>query len=274
MTVAEHRGYRLRYGCRTAELPAALAERFRPAELDDETRAFIDRAGSSRHGRVLGLLHRALRGSLSDFDVNGILGMYPMHLLGSAGWRRLLGDAARGSLLDVGAGSGDVTITLAPAFDRITTTETSRAMAWRLRRRGLACVRCDLARDPLPAGPFDVVSCLNVLDRTARPRTLLHRLGEVLAPGGALVLALPLPYDPLVYDGGATVPPEEPLAIEGGSWEAALTRLVERELRPNGWQVSAFSRAPYLSGGDARRSLYLLDDAVLVCRWRDAAKAL
>jgi hypothetical protein len=72
---------------------------------------------------------------LSDYDANALLDFYAMHLLSTAQWHALLGPHAHGRLLDVGAGSGDVTASLAPLFDAVTTTEASRGMARRLRVR-------------------------------------------------------------------------------------------------------------------------------------------
>ena len=58
-------------------------------------------------------------------------------------------------------------------------------MATRLRERGFACVQT-----PLPATGFtyDLVTCLNVLDRTERPLSLLRRLRELLTPSGVLLV--------------------------------------------------------------------------------------
>lgn len=253
------------YGCDAGRLPRALADRFVESRRDEHTERFVERALSARHGRFVWTLHAALRPFLSDFDVNGLLGTYPMFLLGEDGWRRLLDPVPGARLLDVGAGNGDVTALLAPLFGEVTTSETSFAMTRRLRARGYRCLRRDLALGELPAERFDVISCLNVIDRSARPRTLLERLTTLVAPGGRLVLATPLPFDPFVYDAGRSLPPEERLEIASERWEEALTELSEHELRRLGLEVVAFTRAPYLSGGDRHRPLYVLDDAVVVC---------
>jgi SAM-dependent methyltransferase len=262
----EYRGHLFEYECDLGRLPARLAERFHRAELSSETRAFVDRAIGNRHGRFVAALHSMLRGMASDFDVNGLLGTYPMFLGGRRLFEELLAPGPGARLLDVGAGNGDVTAELAPLFAEIDTTETSWAMARRLRQRGYRCERRDLAADPPAAGSFAVVSCLNVLDRSARPRSLLGHARDLLAPEGRLVIATPLPYSPFVYEGGRTVPPLEKLAIGAERWEDALAELCTRELEPLGLAVEAFTRCPYLSGGDPHRSLYVLDDAIVVCR--------
>jgi hypothetical protein len=86
-----------------------------------------------------------------------------------------------------------------------------------------------------------------------------------------LLLSLALPYDAFVYRGGTTLAPDEPLSCTSPCWERAVAELVGRELEPRGLYVQAWTRTPYLSGGDAKRSLYVLDDVLLACR-RDPAK--
>lgn len=268
-TAVSYAGAELHYACDGARLPAELRERFVPLELDDETRAFIDAAAASRHGRALALAHRLLGAFMSDFDVNGLLGTYPLFLLSAAQWRGLLGTGPVARYLDVGAGCGDVTARVAELASEVVTSETSWAMARRLERRGFACLRADLAEIE-PRERFDLVTCLNVIDRSARPRTLLARLARALTPDGRLVVATPLPYAPFVYAGGTTRAPAERLPLDAGDWEAGVAELAERVLGPLGLEVLALTRAPYISGGDPGRPLYVLDDAVVVCRKQPA----
>ncbi|MCC6663194.1 MAG: methyltransferase domain-containing protein [Polyangiaceae bacterium] len=254
----------LRYDCDRARLSPGLAARFVELEPDDETRAFVQAAADGRHGRLLSWVHSTLGAFLSDFDVNGLLGTYPLFLLSQAQWSALLGPERRARLLDVGAGAGEVTARIAGLAQQVVTSETSRMMARRLRQRGFECRRTDFADGP-PADRFDLVTCLNVVDRSDRPRTLLRNLRAGLAPGGRLVIATPLPFRPFVYAGGTTREPRERLPIDAEPWESALAQLVERVLCPLGLEVIALCRAPYLSGGDPGRELYVLDDAVVVC---------
>ena len=48
---------------------------------------------------------------------------------------------------------------------------------------------------------YDVVSCLNVLDRCSRPLSLLRQMADKLDSGGLLVLALVFPFEPFVENG-------------------------------------------------------------------------
>lgn len=252
------------HSCDLKALPSALAERF--VHLSPGSDASLDALRARRHGFWKTRLHSVARYFMSDFDVNGLLGMYAMHLLSTSQWQELLGPPGQERLLDVGAGSGDVTATLAPLFGTVATTETSWPMARRLRRRGYLCFRVDVAEVGVPDEPWDAISCLNVLDRCAAPLPLLRRLGQALAPNGRLVLSMPLPYAPIVYDAGFTREPSEPLPLPAaGSWEAGVAALAEDALAPAGLRVQRFARAPYVSAGDAYEPLYVLDDVVLVC---------
>lgn len=256
----------LRYDADVAALSPLLRDRFVPLARDAATDAFLERASTGRHSWWKTQLHRLLRQFMSDFDANGLLDMYPLFVASSEHWRALLGHTPVPRLLDVGAGSGGVTRTLQPLAERIVTTELSRHMAERLRRTGFECHELDLAERDLPGPPFELITCLNVLDRTGRPRRLLERLRGLLAPGGRLVIALVLPYEPFFYSGPNTIDPLERLACGDRQWEAAVSSLVERELQPLGLELSSVSRAPYLSFGDTDRGLYHLDDAILVLR--------
>lgn len=257
----------LRYRCDRGALPAHLRGSFVELFEDDETLAFIARAERERVGAARGFAHALLRHFLSDFDVNGLLDTYPLHLLGRAQAARLLGPAAQGRLLDVGAGAGDVTAHLAPLFDDVVAVETSFAMARRLRRRGFVGLRRDLVREPVPEGPWHTIALLNVLDRCPRPRSLLARLVEALG-SGTLLVSMPLPYRPHYYSGGATRDPLEPLDVKGPTWEASAGSLVDHVLVPAGLEPVRLARVPYLSGGDEGRALYVLDAVVVALRRR------
>lgn len=195
--------------------------------------------------------------------------MYPMYLLGTPGWSVLLEGNAGGTLLDVGAGDGGLTRQLAPLFSRITTTESSWAMARRLRNQGYECLARDVGETPVEA-QYDCVSCLNVIDRTPYPLRLLRALGTACRPNGSLVVATPLPLRAFYYRGPRTLTPPERLHAPGPTWERAALQLVSAvgEILP-GFELERWSQVPYLSWGDSEQRLYTLDDWVGVWRRRD-----
>ncbi len=263
----------LDYGICRDSLPPGLAARFSASELDQATRDFCSRLRAERASRAKTHGYHLLTTFVSSYDAQAWLGMYPMFLFGAERASTLLGSQRGESLLDVGAGSGDVTLILAPLFRRTLALETSRGMVTRLRQRGLAARRCNLVCDPAPEGRFDTIALLNVLDRTAQPRTLLGACRRVMRDGSCLLLSVPLPFRPHADPGGRTVPPAETLDVAGRSWERQLVSLVERELRPLGFDVLRWTRLPYLSAGDAHQLVYVLDSAVLVCQLRTDAPA-
>jgi SAM-dependent methyltransferase len=266
----------LRYDCAREALPLELAARFVQFEHGTAARAFVAQALSAPHGRLATLGFRALRRFVSDYDAYGLLHMYPMHLLDTAQFARMLGwtggvhNAPRGRLLDAGAGDGGVTAHAAPLFTEVAVTEASSVLRRRLRARGFRVLDCDLSRSPLPSGErFDAVLLLNVLDRCAYPRSLLRHARAALAPEGVLLVSVPLPLAPHVQAGGSTVDPEEPLPPPATSWELGAAELARDVLAKAGLRVLRLSRAPYLSRGDAQKGLYVLDAALFACAAED-----
>jgi len=256
----------------------SYAPQFHELAVDDAWQADVAALSRARHGRLRTYAQRLARLYLSDFDANALTGMYRMQLLPERAWRLMLEGHTGGRLLDVGAGSGDVTAALAPCFDDVEVTEVSRGMARRLNKRGLRCHQLDLGEAPLEGGAFDAVSLLNVLDRCQRPRRLLEHCLLALKPGGVFIVALALPYRPFYFDGPATPDPLERLECDAGTqpggpaavtaavakWEDGARRFIERDLLPLGLSLERFARAPYLSAGDTQRPLYELDDVVVV----------
>lgn len=251
-----------------ARLPSDLASAFLELPPDPERERWLATIGATPHGALATALHRALRRVASDYDVDAWLGMHSMFLAGTATWRALLGaERVGGALLDVGAGRGDVTATLAPLFDAVVTTETSAPMIRRLRARGFEAHRIDLAERALaPERTFRAASLLHVLDRCARPRSLLDATVARTERGGLVIVACPLPARPHVDVGGHTVDPDEPLPIDGERFEDALASLTASLLAPAGLEVERWTRTTYLARGDRDAPLHALDDAIVIAR--------
>jgi len=118
-------------------------------------------------------------------------------------------------LLDVGAGDGQVTAELAPLFGEVLATEVSLPCVRAIRKHGIACERtADLST--LGSRHFDVVACLNVLDRCSHPLDLLADLRRLTEPrSGRVLLAVVLPFSPWVECGGMgrRKRPEQHLAV-------------------------------------------------------------
>jgi SAM-dependent methyltransferase len=262
-----HRGLSFHYGVDRAALAPKLVDAFVELSCDDETRAWIDAAFTHPNGKARLFVRELALRVMSDYDANALFDTHDMRVLGPAQWAELLGARRGGRLLDVGAGDGRVTATLADRFDEVVATETAHRMAERLRERGFACHEVDLVASPLPDDrAFDVVSLLNVIDRTPRPYTLLERARDLARPDGRVIVAVPLPISAHVHAGAKTVDADERLPSIPRTWEPAANALAELCFDPLGLRVEALTRAPYLCRGAAERPVVQLDDAVFVLR--------
>ena len=98
--------------------------------------------------------------------------------------------------LDYGAGTGLLTLALAPRVRHILAVDSSPGMLdvlqHKIRAAGLPHVetlRADFTQDPLPPGPFDLVASAMTLHHVADVDRLLRQFFALLAPGGHLALA-------------------------------------------------------------------------------------
>jgi SAM-dependent methyltransferase len=240
-----------------------LGPSFRALAPDASTMAWL--ATHVRpHGALRTWLVEQLASFVSVYDAHGLTGSYPMHLLSTAHFRELVGEG-HARLLDVGAGAGYVTAEAAPLFREVVCTETSRPLARRLARRGYRVIAPDL-ETAQEHGPFDVIQCLNVLDRTHAPRSLLASLRALASADTRLLVALPLPVSAHVPLAGSSATPHERLPARARSWEAAALELTRELFVPAGFAVERLARVPYYSRGDRHAPLYVLDDALWLLR--------
>jgi SAM-dependent methyltransferase len=228
-----------------------------------------------------------------QYDAQAILDSPSVHLLSAEQWQKLLSSGTlcqQQSVLDVGAGSGHITKMLTPIFGQhVYATEISSWLTWRLKRNGIQAVENKSAEPPSPAHleaaglppRYGTVLALNILDRVSSSEKFLDALISLLHPGGRLIIALPLPYFAMPWEGNSE--PRQAwaechaLPLEhcdehhaGSNWEAAA-RAVGAALERAGLQVQRVVRAPYLCQGWRRggeqEGLFILDDAVFVCYW-------
>lgn len=153
--------------------------------------------------------------------------------------------APEDEVLEVGAGTGHYTVTLARRCARVTALDAAPEMVGYLRRRvareGLDNVEAGIARLPDavgPSGPFDGVVCLGVLGYVGDLEAGLRALAGRLRAGGWMLVSLP------------------PLTLEGGVH--ALVELLGRRrvtLRSPAAAVAAARRAGLSVGAEARAGL-------------------
>nr|CAD7198015.1 unnamed protein product [Timema douglasi] len=188
-----------------------------------------------------------------------------MFVFSGEGCRLLLGVAADwcgATLLDLGAGDGRTTVVMAPYFAEVFVTEVSAPMRSILAKRGFRLLEADTWTTS--GHKFDVISCLNLLDRCDRPLSLLQDLRAALKPGGKVLVALVLPFNPYVEIGWEGHRPSEWLPIQGDNFEQQVTSVMADVFEPAGFAVERWARVPYLCEGDLNQAFYWLDDAVFV----------
>nr|ACO10665.1 Methyltransferase-like protein 9 precursor [Caligus rogercresseyi] len=233
--------------------------------FDEETEGFVQAAVEKSDRFWLQVYHNLAIPLLKLFytqtDVNGFLRRGSMFVLSLEQARRLLppGETTYKSLLDLGAGDGEVTLRLKPLFSQLYATETSSMMRSLLSSKGFKLLEVDSWDS---SGPFDAISCFNLLDRASSPLSIIRSIKKALGPNGVLLLALVYPFRPYV-EFGASREPLQRLNISTESFAshvASIVKLFDSE----GFKLRTYSRVPYLCEGDLHRSLYSLDDSIFV----------
>ncbi|GLH02224.1 methyltransferase-like protein 9 [Gryllus bimaculatus] len=257
------------YFCDLTGLHGDIALLFLPLNMDEETHVFLNKAITKSEWVLTQIWHSVARVLLSWFlsqtSINGLLGRGSMFVFSRGQFLRLLAtnsDWRRESLLDLGAGDGATTEIIAPLFKRVFTTEVSPPMRWTLQRKGFSILHAEEWKKS--EMQYDVITCLNLLDRCDHPWSLLRSLRAALAPNGRLVVALVLPFQPYVEIGRVDHQPSERLPIQGSTFEEQAQSAIEDVFVPAGFIVLCWTRLPYLCEGDLNQAYYWLDDAVFV----------
>jgi 2-polyprenyl-3-methyl-5-hydroxy-6-metoxy-1,4-benzoquinol methylase len=164
------------------------------------------------------------------------------------------------SLLDIGAGCGNVTIKFSNMFQNVFVTENSPTMRQRLLSKEFVVLEVE----NWTSRTYDVISCLNVLDRCHEPMKLLRDIYCCLSQaGGTALIALVLPYHGSVEEGQAWQAQRDPLPIKGESFEEQLSSFVIDVLEPLGFELNLVTKVPYLCTGDLHAKYYSLSDCLL-----------
>ncbi|XP_078364602.1 protein-L-histidine N-pros-methyltransferase-like isoform X2 [Oculina patagonica] len=260
------------YKCVNTSLSEELQSKFVESTLDEETEAFLDNCHQKADAVFSQIGHLLFKGFFGFFmsatTANGILDRGSMFVFSNAQFQRLMSvdeSWKTGTLLDLGAGDGKVTSVIKHHFHEVYVTEQSPSMRWRLSGRGFKLL--DESEWMNVDFKFDVISCLNLLDRCDKPLTLLSDIKRTLHPvTGRLIVAVVLPFKPCVESGTKMVQPSEFISLNGSSWEEQVNSLVKDVFEPCGFTVELFTRIPYLCEGDLYKDFYVLDDALFVLK--------
>ncbi|XP_037972278.2 protein-L-histidine N-pros-methyltransferase isoform X1 [Plutella xylostella] len=253
------------YQVNSSLLTVELKEKFVQLGPDEETKEFLSASidkSSWVWTQIWYLLAKAvLRRFWSVTDINGWLGRGSMFVLSSAQATRLLPSAPSGRLVDVGAGDGEVSRRFAHLYEEKYATEISACMRKVLVGKGYTILDTSTWWQ---SQRFGCVAMLNLLDRCSEPRAMLRQARAALDPAGVLLLALVLPYKPYV-EVTPNHKPNELLPIEGSTFEEQVVSFVQF-METLGFELSSWTRAPYLCEGDFAQAYYWLDDSVYVFR--------
>lgn len=254
---------------------------------------------------------------MANTSINGLLKRGSMFVFSMQQFKALIdfeatyGNVKLNSLLDLGAGDGEVTIKMAPFFQTVYATEMSYTMQWRLQQKGFKVLdvnnwnKIELdarAQESQSINiektnkylKFDVISCLNLLDRCETPITLLKSIKEALVPNGLLVVALVLPFKSF-YEYNRDNRPVEDLfdvrysaqisnelyeehcmAMTNQTAQCAqpvkpinpllsqISYLVNYVFKPIGFELVKYTKLPYLCEGNLSQSYFFMNDYVFV----------
>ena len=219
-------------------------------------------------------------------DASGFVGMKRLYVASEAQFRAVAGGAAAARLLDVGSGTGSETAKVAAALAAtdVVCLETSRSMRRHLEAKGFAAAAPPLDIADADAPAFAAAALLNVLDRCDDPAAVLDAALAALEPGGLLLVATVLPFSALVHEGrvgstwgvAASRKPRRPLAMHapasrkgGVAFESGAAAFLEALTRRHPTlALERWTRLPYVSTGDLRKTHYTLDVALLALRRR------
>ncbi|XP_030630196.1 protein-L-histidine N-pros-methyltransferase isoform X2 [Chanos chanos] len=274
VTETEMPGYETQewYRCCPDMLGEALQPLFIQSHMDTDTKAFLKRS-VEKSGWLFTQLYHSFFSTIfspvvSRTSINGFLGRGSMFVFSKDQFQHLLKispDWQGDRLLDLGAGDGGVTDVMSAHFREVYATEVSPPMKWHLQRKNYMLLGIDEWQRT--GFQYDLISCLNLLDRCDEPMELLRDIKNALVPNsGRLILAAVVPFQPYIEIGGRWERPKHHIKIKGKTWEEQVTNLSSEVFQKAGFEVEAVTRLPYLCEGDMYNDYYVLDDAVFVLK--------
>ncbi|ESO82859.1 hypothetical protein LOTGIDRAFT_211491 [Lottia gigantea] len=256
-------------------LPEYLCDRFVPSHQDNETSLFLENCYDKSDWIFSQLYFSMARAVLSWFmsptSINGWLDRGSMFVFSVDQIKALLsipeGWKAE-NFIDLGAGDGKVTQKFGHFFENIYATEASSVMVKRLEEKNFKVLDIDSWNNGTII--YDLIGCLNLLDRCDKPISILHSIRKSLRKSsGRAIVAVVLPYTPYVEFESSNHKPTESVIISGNSFEEQTINLIKTMFEPAGFEVEKLTRLPYICEGDIHKSFYVLSDAVFVLKLKE-----
>jgi len=239
---------------------------------DSETKEFIKEAIEQADSWALQTWYNVAKAVMSWFsfthtDMNGILQRGSMLVVSSEQFSLLLEhadiqltDKNESRMIDLGAGDGKVTLKMSHNFQHIFATETSKPMKSLLNSRNITVLPVENWSKDLE-DKFDLISCLNLLDRCDNPKDIIEEVKAALKPNGLFLVALVYPFKPFVEARNSRTPSQD-LGVIGDNFIDQVESFVNIMKNEFGFKLKSWTRVPYLCEGDLVHSIYYLDDAL------------
>lgn len=267
-----------------------LSEKFVQFDCDEETNEFLANCEEKSKWMFTNIRNQLAKGLLSKFmtitSINGYLNRGKMFVISKSQLTKLIPElnspeslthqvnstvseensphGEKRLLLDLGAGDGNVTDKLSVFFTETHCTEISPVMQKILARKQFKLLNCSSWHQQ-PDLKYDLIACLNLLDRCDQPITILQQMKSKLKPTGLILMALVLPFNQFVEE-SVNNRPSESIEITGLTFEEQLCSLDEKLFAPNGLKIVKWSKVPYLCEGDLDETFYRLTDSIIVLK--------
>ena len=250
-------------------LGSEIKEKFCSLNEDEETKSFIEASIVQSESWLIQSWYNLAKTVMSWFsythtDMNGILQRGSMFVLSTRQFQALLEHAGAdikddASMIDLGAGDGKVTAKMAPFFQEIFATETSKPMQRLLRSQHVKVLSIDTWMNQ----SYDFIACLNLLDRCDKPLDMIRDMKKALKPKGLLLAALVLPFKPFV-EAKENYEPSQKLNITSDQTVGQQVQSIVKIFQEFQFELLSWTRVPYLCEGDMIHSVYYLDDILFL----------
>ena len=131
---------------------------------------------------------------MTKFDHFDFIGPIYDHIFGRHEDLEMLAFAQPGAedrVLDVGGGTGRVSILLQPEVKSVVVSDAAVGMVRQAQERGLVTVISAAERLPYPAAQFDLVIMVDAFHHVADQPATLDEMWRMVAPGGRIVIEEP-----------------------------------------------------------------------------------